>query len=306
MTVTVLAVLFGWSYLLTGICDASTNVSVSKSSAQNGQGTTVASADNKCGTVVHGNYYAGANKETKAILQGIQAQLSEMQEQLREIKMCHANKTGNNKNCADLYKAGERISGVYTINPDDGVPFDVYCDQKTAGGGWTVIQKRLDGSVDFYRGWADYKRGFGNLNGEFWLGLDKMHRLTKEGRNRIRVELEDTQGKTAYADYDMFAVASERAKYQLSLGTYSGTAGDSFAFQTKDRDNDPDGRHCAVTFKGGWWYTLCRQANLNGLYHHGSHKSHADGINWTHWKGDYYSAKRSEMKISFLPRKDSF
>jgi len=92
--------------------------------------------------------------------------------------------TGNSRNCADLYKAGERISGVYTIKPDDGDPFDVYCDQKTAGGGWTVIQKRLDGSVDFYRGWADYKRGFGNLNGEFWLGLDKMHRLTKEGKKQ--------------------------------------------------------------------------------------------------------------------------
>ena len=129
---------------------------------------------------------------------------------------------GNNSNCADLYKAGERISGVYTINPDDGDPFDVYCDQKTAGGGWTVIQKRLDGSVDFYLGWVDYKRGFGNLNGEFWLGLDKMHRLTKAGRNRIRVDLEDTKGNTVYAEYDMFAVASERAKYQLSLGTYSG------------------------------------------------------------------------------------
>ena len=56
------------------------------------------------------------------------------------------------RNCAELYKAGERISGVYTINPDYGDPFDVYCDQETAGGGWTVIQKRLDGSVDFYRG----------------------------------------------------------------------------------------------------------------------------------------------------------
>ena len=126
------------------------------------------------------------------------------------------------RNCADLYKSGVRISGVYTINPDDGDPFDVYCDLKTAGGGWTVIQKRLDGSVDFYLGWADYKRGFGNLNGEFWLGLDKMHRLSKTRRNRIRIELEDIKGKTAYANYDMFAVASERAKYQLSLGTYSG------------------------------------------------------------------------------------
>ena len=55
------------------------------------------SADDKCGTVVHGNYYAESNKETKAILQGIQAQLSEMQEQLREIKICNSNKTGKRK-----------------------------------------------------------------------------------------------------------------------------------------------------------------------------------------------------------------
>ena len=98
----------------------------------------------------------------------------------------------------------------------------MFCDQKTAGGGWTVFQKRLDGSVDFYRGWADYKRGFGNLNGEFWLGLDKIHRLTKT-KSKLRVDLEDTTGKTAYAEYDMFAVTSVKANYQLSLGTYSGT-----------------------------------------------------------------------------------
>ena len=128
------------------------------------------------------------------------------------------------KDCADLQKSGDLIgvSGVYAIKPDDGVPLDVYCDQKTAGGGWTVIQKRLDGSVDFCRGWADYKRGFGDLNGEFWLGLDNIHRLTKEGRNIIRVELEDVEGNTAFAEYDMFAVANEGVKYELSLGSYSG------------------------------------------------------------------------------------
>ena len=97
MTVTNLALVFGWSFLLTGLFAASTTVSVSKSSGQTGQGSTVASADDKCGTVVHGNYYAGASKETKAILQGIQAQLSEIQEQLREIKTCHGNKTGEKK-----------------------------------------------------------------------------------------------------------------------------------------------------------------------------------------------------------------
>ena len=116
------------------------------------------------------------------------------------------------KNCAELYKAGKQKSGVYSIDPDNTGTFDVYCDQKTDGGGWTVFQKRLDGSVDFYRGWEDYKRGFGNLNGEFWLGLDKIHRLTKE-RNRLHVDLEETTGKTAYAEYDFFGVASERSKY---------------------------------------------------------------------------------------------
>ena len=113
------------------------------------------------------------------------------------------------KNCAELYKSGEKINGVYTIDPDDSGAFDVFCDQTTTGGGWTVFQKRLDGSVDFNRGWADYKRGFGNLNCEFWLGLDKINRLTKT-KSRLRVELEDTQGKTAYAEYDFFAVSSEK------------------------------------------------------------------------------------------------
>ena len=69
------------------------------------------------------------------------------------------------KNCGELYKAGKRNNDVYSIDPDNTGAFDVYCDQKSAGGGWTVFQKRLDGSVDFYRGWDDYKRGFGNLNG---------------------------------------------------------------------------------------------------------------------------------------------
>ncbi len=120
-----------------------------------------------------------------------------------------------------MYKAGKQTNGVYTIDPDKGGAFDVFCDQTTAGGGWAVFQKRLDGSVDFYRGWDDYKRGFGNLNGEFWLGLDKIHRLTKE-RSRLRVDLEDTSGNTAYAEYDFFGVTSEQGKYKLSLGTYSG------------------------------------------------------------------------------------
>ena len=127
------------------------------------------------------------------------------------------------KNCAEIYQLGVKISGVYKIDPDGLGEFEVYCDQKTAGGGWTVFQKRRDGSVDFFRSWDAYKRGFGNLNGEFWLGLDKINRLTVSSGNKLRVDLEDVHGKTAFAEYSSFAVTSERAKYQLSLGTYSGT-----------------------------------------------------------------------------------
>ena len=86
-----------------------------------------------------------------------------------------------------------------------------------------MFQKRIDGSVDFYRDWAEYKSGFGNLNGEFWLGLHKIYRLTNSERYQLRVHLEDIEGKTAYAEYDMFAITSERTKYQLSVGKYSGS-----------------------------------------------------------------------------------
>ena len=130
--------------------------------------------------------------------------------------------------CAKLYKSGAGNSGVYSINPGGSGAFYVYCDQTTADGGWTVFQKRQDGSVDFYRGWADYKQGFGNLNGEYWLGLDKVHRLTNNGKYQLRVDLEDFAGNTAYAEYDSFGVASEGNKYKLSLGNYSG----QFSFNT--------------------------------------------------------------------------
>ena len=90
---------------------------------------------------------------------------------------------------------------MYKIDPDGLGEFEVYCDQKTAGGGWTVFQERRDGSVDFFRAWDDYKRGFGNLNGEFWLGLDKIHGLTVSGSYNLRVDLEDLHGNTAFAEY---------------------------------------------------------------------------------------------------------
>ncbi|KAL9974366.1 hypothetical protein ACROYT_G011390 [Oculina patagonica] len=125
------------------------------------------------------------------------------------------------KNCADIYKSGERRDGVYTIKPDNMSAFDVICDQTTAGGGWTVFQKRMDGWVDFYLNWSDYKHGFGHLSGEFWLGLEKIHRLTTDNDSMLRVDMADFEGNTAYAEYNMFGVMSENDKYKLILGNYS-------------------------------------------------------------------------------------
>ncbi|XP_066020134.1 microfibril-associated glycoprotein 4-like isoform X2 [Pocillopora verrucosa] len=209
------------------------------------------------------------------------------------------------RNCAEIYKsAGKPADGVYPIKPDNLPAFDVFCDQTTEGGGWTVFQKRLDGSVDFYRYWNDYKRGFGDLCGEFWLGLDKIHRLTSDDNNTLRVDFEDFEGNTAYAEYNLFGVMSEKDKYKLILGSYSGNSGDSLAFHrgmpftTRDQENDDHVDHnCAIKFKGAWWYKECHRSNLNGLYLRGNHSTYADGVNWHHWKGHYYSLKRTEMKI---------
>jgi len=242
---------------------------------------------------------AGGNGLSKEMKQ----QLVEIKQEIRALKK---NLTGCSSvkvysNCAELYKSGKKVSGVYKIDPDGLGEFEVYCDQTTAGGGWTVFQKRMDGSVDFYRGWDDYKRGFGKLTGEFWLGLDKIHRLTASSGNKLRVDLEDVQRNTAFAEYSSFAVAGENAKYTLSLGSYSGTAGDSLsyhrgqAFTTKDRDNDKWQKNCASdNSKGGWWYNNCHHSNLNGLYKPGQGGS--EGMAWKHWKM-WISVKRSEMKI---------
>ena len=201
--------------------------------------------------------------------------------------------------CSDLLKLGHTQSGVYSVNADGKGHFNVYCDMRTDGGGWTVFQRRQDGSVDFYRGWNDYKTGFGQLTAEFWLGNDKIHRLTASRPSSLRVELEDWNGNRAYAKYGKFNVGDEQAQYRLEVGSYSGTAGDSLAyhnnmaFSTKDRDNNIDGRNCAVEYTGAWWYKSCHHSNLNGKYL--GDKRDGRGARWVHFRD--LSLKFTEMKL---------
>ena len=179
---------------------------------------------------------------------------------------------------------------------DPSACFDIpYCRA-----GWLVIQRRMDGSVDFYRGWSDYRQGFGNPSGEFWIGLETIHNLTQSITYKLRIHLEDFEGNTRYAEYSTFAISDEAHNYTLSIGTYSGTAGDGLTphnhkpFLTKDHRGN---NYCPVRYKGAWWFHECHHSNLNGRYLQGTHTSLAEGVNWYRWKGHYYSLKTSIMMI---------
>lgn len=175
----------------------------------------------------------------------------------------------------------------------------MYCDMHTDGGGWTVFQRRRDGSVDFSRGWDDYKAGFGQLTDEFWLGNEKIHRLTASTPSSLRVDMEDWNRAKAYAKYDRFSVGDEKSQYKLEVGSFSGTAGDSLTyhntmkFSTKDRNNDVSGsNYCTRTYTGGWWFKNCHYAYPNGLYRGKDRK----GVIWYAFRGTK-SLKFIEMKL---------
>ncbi|XP_015233331.1 PREDICTED: angiopoietin-related protein 7-like [Cyprinodon variegatus] len=208
--------------------------------------------------------------------------------------------------CASLYGKSYRISGEYKLPKDEflGAPeLSVYCDMETNGGGWTLIQRRKIGLTSFSRDWKQYKNGFGSIRGDFWLGNDHIYRLTRQP-STLRIELEDWEGQTRYAEYGFFTVGNELNSYKLLIANYSGNAGDSLRyhnntnFSTMNRDNDKCVDDCAALRKGGYWYNCCTDSNLNGVFHrYGAHTRSAEGITWYAWHGPNYSLKRVEMKV---------
>ncbi|KAM6919368.1 tenascin-R [Lycodopsis pacificus] len=205
------------------------------------------------------------------------------------------------QNCAQHLLNGETLGGVYTIyiSRDLSQGVQVYCDMTTDEGGWIVFQRRQNGLTDFSRKWSDYRVGFGNLEDEFWLGLDNIQRIAAQGRYELRIDMKDGQ-ESVYANYDKFSIGDARNLYKLRIGEYNGTAGDSLSyhqgrpFSTKDRDNDIAVTNCASSYKGAWWYKNCHRANLNGKY---GESRHSQGINWYHWKGHEFSIPFVEMKM---------
>lgn len=160
-----------------------------------------------------------------------------------------------------------KIHGIHEIRIPSfsNKPFMVLCDGETRGGGWLIFMRRLDGSVDFFRAWQQYKKGFGDLQGEFFLGLDKLHAITNDEPQELLVLLEDFQGIVAYERYEKFGIGDELDRYKLdTLGRASGTAGDSLSyhhgmpFTTFDRVHSGDTYyHCARRLHGAYWYNCC-------------------------------------------------
>lgn len=210
--------------------------------------------------------------------------------------------------CKDL---GNRESGQYTLNlGDNDGEFYVYCDMDAdlLGGGWTIIQRRgPDADADYFnKDWKSYKNGFGTFHGSFWLGLEKIHRITSSDNYQLYIGMQATWGREAWARFSTFRVGDEASQYTLTVDGYDseGTAGNSLhdhsglKFSTFDRNNDRSSSEvCSQQRSGGWWFDGCHDANLNGRYYPDGVSRDRDGISWHQWLQSTVSMVRVVMAI---------
>ena len=158
-------------------------------------------------------------------------------------------------------------SGVYRMSRGAfGSNTNVYCDLDTNGGGWIVIQRnKRESSVNFNRYWADYEKGFGDLNAEFWYGLEEIHYLTQRGQWEMRVDYQFNNKTWSYLHYNQFSIGSSSEEYQLTVGGFTGVGTDRFTYHNgmKFSTPDNDGNNCAAQWKSGWWFNNCRYVNIN-------------------------------------------
>ncbi|NXP82117.1 ANGL3 protein, partial [Ramphastos sulfuratus] len=212
---------------------------------------------------------------------------------------------GVTPDCTALYNSGVRSSGVYTIKPNGSEAFDVYCEMKF-GSSWTVIQNRVDGSLDFNQTWDAYTNGFGDLNEEFWLGLNKTHSITKQGAYILRIELQDWRDNKRYVQY-AFSLGGPETDYTLQLQRISGSIPNALPEQTElhfstadhitDTTND---FNCPENYLGGWWHSECEETNLNGKYVAPRSRGRLDrrkGLYWKPKKGRYYLLKSTKIMV---------
>ncbi|XP_050081822.1 fibrinogen-like protein 1 [Anopheles aquasalis] len=239
-----------------------------------------------------------ANKNRNETFKSIE-QLERDHKQIRSILNIHP---GSYRSCKDVQT---KASGTYNIREKDIFnTFVASCEQDKHDGGWMVIQHRFDGSLSFNRNWTDYRNGFGEVDGEHWLGLEHIHQFTKEHDCELLVEMKDFFNNSKYARYSSFGIGSEAEQYRLTtLGTHSGTAGDSLQFHkgmkfsTPDSDNDNKAEgNCAKTWSGGWWFNQCYHADMNGVYRNASGIKE-DNIAWYGFNDDWRGLSFSRMLV---------
>lgn len=163
--------------------------------------------------------------------------------------------------------------------------------------------RRVDGSVNFTRNWADYTSGFGD-DSEFWLGLESLHQLTTRHQYGLRVDMEDWSGEWKWTQYQFFRVGNVTDNYTLTVTGYDSdsTAGDAMAyhngmeFSTYDKDDDKDVA-CAARYEGGWWYNECHHTNPTGQYRPADYKGYY-GIRWWQAYKDNRSFKSMTLKLT--------
>ncbi|CAK9802447.1 Protein scabrous [Anthophora plagiata] len=199
---------------------------------------------------------------------------------------------GNNLTSGDCEEPAEDGLRLTEAAEQRGArPTLVFCRQ-----GWTVVARRIDGTLDFDRSWNDYSIGFGSPVSEYWIGNQILHKLTRNNCSRLRIDMVDIYGERWRAEYDWFTVESEETGYKLRVGGYAGNATDALsyqngmAFSAKDRDMDVSMIHCARNYHGGWWFSRCQHANLNGKYSFGLTWFRSDTNRWM-------SIASSEMSV---------
>ncbi|XP_033126143.1 ficolin-1-like [Anneissia japonica] len=179
-----------------------------------------------------------------------------------------------NRDCTEVKQFSSGNSGVYNVKPCPSCsPSKVYCDMETDEHGWTVLQRRRDDSVDFYRTWEEYTDGFGDVCNEFWIGNEFIHKITSSAVHELRIDLIDYDDNHNFVTYDSFRIENEFEKYRLRLGNYISLQSnirdslrnqDNCQFSTKDKDNDNGNGDCAKMYPSGWWFNACFYVNLNG------------------------------------------
>ncbi|KAH8260105.1 hypothetical protein KR026_003102, partial [Drosophila bipectinata] len=219
--------------------------------------------------------------------------------------------------------------GIYNIKLPGMSAFKAPC----SGSGWLVIQRRMDGSVNFNRSWTEYRYGFGKLTGEFFIGLEKLHRITRSDQYELLISLGKVDGSRDFVKYDDFRIGTEQNSYPLeSFGNHTGGAGDSLKyheymkFTTYDRDNDLWNENCVKLCGGGWWFNQCATryifkryvhffylknvyihfqfySSLNGrFYKDGKRMDNTYGILWKSWHNNDWSVSLTFVEMMIRPK----